>query len=316
MPQPQLALVLGSGGVRSVAALGIAEVLGEAGYAPDLVAGCSSGALFGACIAMGWTGREGLDAATRLWTAELTEQKRWRAWLELLAPRWAGFDADFSLRDARLIRERIDAAFGDARLEDLPIPLRIATTVASTGAPFMLDHGRVADAVRASMALPFLFPSVEWQGRRLTDGVLTNPLPVSLATEARVVLTVGFRGALPRRVNRASRLVAQVTTTMINNLQRAQVCAAEAAGARLLHFELDIDRRIGLWETAAMPRLYEIGRQAAYARLPEIRRLFNGDSPRLLAKGDSQEGRIDGHAISIAGGRRVGRDVRESGLRG
>ena len=61
---PRLALVLGSGGVRSIAALGIAEVLAGAGMKPDLVVGCSSGALFGACIAMGMTGEQGLEAAT------------------------------------------------------------------------------------------------------------------------------------------------------------------------------------------------------------------------------------------------------------
>lgn len=274
MSKPPLALVLGSGGVRSVAALGIADVLGESGFAPDVIAGCSSGALFGACIAMGWTGREGLEAATRLWSAELTEKKRWRAYLELVAPKLAGFGEDFSLRDAGLIRERIEFAFQDARLEDLPIPLRVATTVAASGAPFMIDHGRVSDAVRASMALPFLFPSVEFQGRRLTDGVLSNPLPLSLVRDARAAITVGFRGALPRRIDRASRLVAQVTTTMINNLQQAHVRAAEEAGTRMLHFELDIDRRIGLWETAAMPRVFEIGRQAAYEQLPAVRRLL------------------------------------------
>jgi NTE family protein len=272
--QPQLALVLGSGGVRSVAALGIAEVLSESGYAPDLVVGCSSGALFGACIAMGWSGREGLEAATRLWSADLTEKKRWRAYIELIAPRLAGFDAEFSLRDARLIRERVERAFGAARLEDLAIPLRVATTAAATGETYVVNRGRVADAVRASMALPFLFPSVEVDGRRLTDGVISDPLPVSLARDARAVITLGFRGALPRRVDRASRLFAQVTTTMINNLQLAHLRAAQAAGARMLHFDLDIDRRIGLWETAAMPRIFDIGRRAAWEQLPAIRRLL------------------------------------------
>ena len=61
---PRLALVLGSGGVRSVAALGIADVLANAGLEPDLVVGCSSGALFGACIAMGMGGGEG---AFKIW---------------------------------------------------------------------------------------------------------------------------------------------------------------------------------------------------------------------------------------------------------
>ena len=46
--KPQLALVLGSGGVRSIAALGVAEVLWREGIAPDLIVGCSAGAMFGA----------------------------------------------------------------------------------------------------------------------------------------------------------------------------------------------------------------------------------------------------------------------------
>jgi NTE family protein len=274
---PRLAMVLGSGGVRSVAALGITDALVNAGLRPDLVVGCSSGALFGACIAMGMTGEQGLAAATRLWSAELTQQKRWRAYFELIAPRFMGFDAGFSLRDTRLIRARVEQAFGDARLEDLPIALRVVATVAATGESRVLSRGRVADAVRASMALPLIFPSVEIDGQRLSDGVISDPLPVAAARDADVVLMVGFRGAMPRRVDRASRLVAQVTTAMINNLQQARIEAARVAGQRMLHIELDIDRRVGLWDTSAMPRIFQIGRNAAIDQLPAIRRLL--DSP-------------------------------------
>jgi len=276
---PHLALVLGSGGVRSVAALGFADALINAGLEPDLVVGCSSGALFGACIAMGMNGQLGLNAATRLWSAELTQQKRWRAVLELVAPRFMKFDASFSLRDAGLIHTRVQRAFGDASLEDLPIPLRVVTTDCATGESVVLSHGRVADAVCASMALPFIFPSVQVAGRRLCDGVISNPLPVSAARDADAVITLGFRGAMPRRIDRPSRLVAQITTAMINNLQQARVETARAAGQRLLEIELEIDRRIGLWDTAAMPRIFEIGRRAAYDRLTEIRRLLEVPPP-------------------------------------
>jgi NTE family protein len=283
MNAPRLALVLGSGGVRSAAALGIADVLVSSGIKPDLVVGCSSGALFGACIAMGWSGEQGLDAAMRLWSADLTEKKRWRAWFELLAPRVCGFSPDFSLRDAALIRARVERAFGMARIEDLPIALRIVATDAARGESVSLTRGRLSDAVRASMAVPFMFPSVEIDGRRLTDGVLTDPLPLSAARDARASITLGFRGPLPRRVDRPSRLVAQITTTMINTLQQARLGEASATGARVLHFELDIDRRIKLWETAAMPRIFEAGRRAAMERRPAIRKLVGTHPPEGLA---------------------------------
>ena len=268
---PRLALVLGSGGVRSVAALGIADALATAGMKPDLVVGCSSGALFGACIAMGMSGAQGLEAATRLWSRELTEKKRWRAYFELLAPKLMGFDSGFSLRDARLIRERVELAFGDTMLDDLPTALRVVTTEVSSGESVVLTHGPVAAAVRASMALPLIFPSVSFAGRQLVDGVLSDPLPVSAARDAHTIVTLGFRGALPRRIDRPARLIGQVTTTMINNLQQARLGAAQAAGQRMLHLDVEIDRRIGLWETAAMPRIYELGRRAAESQLQAIR---------------------------------------------
>jgi NTE family protein len=279
----RFALVIGSGGVRSVAALGVADVLAEAGLRPDLVVGCSSGALFGACIAMGWSGEQGLAAAMRLWSADLTQKRRWRAWLEIIAPRLAGFDENFSLRDAALIRARVERAFGATRIEDLATPLRIVATDATRGQSVVLDSGPLADAVRASMALPFLFPGVEIDGRRLTDGVVCDPLPVSAAKDADAIVTLGFHGVLPRRVDRVSRLVAQVTTTMINNLQQARLAEAARGGARMLHVDLDLDRRIRLWDIEAMPRIFDAGRRAAREQLPAIRRLFDQRPPEGLA---------------------------------
>jgi NTE family protein len=272
----RLALVLGSGGVRSAAALGIADVLAREGIRPDLVVGCSSGALYGAAIAMNMNRAQALT----LWSSELTEKHRWRAYAELLAPRLFGFGANFSLRDAALISRRIHDGFGGCRLEALPTTLRIATTEAATGESVVLTRGSLADALCASIALPLVFPSVEIDGRRLSDGVLSNPLPVSVASDAHAVIALGFRGVMPRRVDRPGRLFAQVSTTMINNLQLAQLRAAQAAGQRVISLELDIDARVGLWQASAIPRIYEAGRRAAQRRLPEILAMLGDTSVR------------------------------------
>jgi NTE family protein len=266
---PRLAFVLGSGGVRSIAAVGIADRLAREGIAPDLVVGCSSGALFGATIAVGMTSAEALRSATELWSAELTEQRRWRAYAQLIAPRLAGFDG-FALRDDGLIAQRIARAFGNARLEQLATPLRVAATDAASGHPVVLTRGALVPALRASMALPFIFPSVEVDGRQLVDGVVSDPLPLGAARDAQAIVALGFRGVMPRRIDRVSRLVAQTSTTMINNLMQARVAAARAAGQRVIEIDLALDRHVGLWDTAAMPYLFEAGRRAAEARLPEI----------------------------------------------
>jgi NTE family protein len=281
--RPRLAFVLGSGGVRSIAAVGIAEVLEREGVRPDLVVGCSSGALFGATIALGMTPAEALRTATELWSQELTRQHRWRGWLQLVAPRWAGFGAEFSLRDTRLIEQRIRDAFGQRCLEDTPTALRVAATDAASGEPVVLTKGRLADALRASIAVPFLFPSVTVDGRRLVDGVISDPLPLGAAADARAVIALGFQGSMPRRIDRPSRLLAQVSTAMINNLMKARNAAARAAGQRVLHIELALERRVGLWDTAALPYLYEAGRRAARAQLPQIMAMIEGRPSRAMA---------------------------------
>lgn len=267
----RIALVLGSGGVRSIAAVGIVERLARDGLRPDLVVGCSSGALFGALIASGVPAAEALRDATTLWSAELTQRRRWCAYPQLVAPRLAGFDERFSLRDNRQIAERLQLAFGEARLENLPTPLRVVTTDARSGERVVLEHGRLVDALLASMAVPLLFPSVEIEGRRLLDGVISDPLPVSAAEDADLVIALGFEGPMPRRIDRASRLAAQATTALINNLMEARLDAARARGQPVIELALALDRHVGLWETAALPYLFEAGQQAAADALPCLR---------------------------------------------
>ncbi|MFI4929396.1 MAG: patatin-like phospholipase family protein [Burkholderiales bacterium] len=280
---PRLAIVVGSGGVRGVAAVGIAEVLAREGVRPDLVVGCSSGALFGATIALRMSPEDALQTAGELWSRELMRRHRWRAWLQLLAPRLAGFGDDFALRDAGLIERRIREAFGQRRLEDTPTALRIAATDAASGEAVVLTHGGMTEALRASVALPFVFPAVTIDGRRLVGGVISDPLPLAAAADARTVVALGFQGAMPRRVERASHLVAQVSTAMINNLMQARNAAARAAGQRVLHIELALERRVGLWETGALRYLYEAGRRAAQTQLPQIMTMLEGRSMRAAA---------------------------------
>jgi NTE family protein len=280
---PRIALVLGSGGVRSAAAIGISEILNYAGLRPGLVVGCSSGALFGAMLAMRVAPQEALCLAVNLWSQELTAQRRWRAYAELLMPRLAGFNAGFGLRDSRLIAERIEQAVGKRCIEDLPTPLRVVATDAATGRRVVLEHGPLAAALRASMAVPFLFPPVEIGGRRLIDGVVSDPLPTSVAEGADVVITLGFEGRMPSNIDRPSRMVGQVSTALVNNLMQARLDAARALGQKLIAIDVPLDRRVGLWETAAMPHIVQLSRHAALAALPQVLAALQGNVPPPMA---------------------------------
>ena len=281
--KPKLALVLGSGGVRSIAALGVVDVLWREGIAPDLIVGCSAGAMFGALISLGHSATEAVSIATTLWTAEVTKEHRWRAIPQMLWPRLSKFDADFSLRNDRLIRNRLQQAFGDTRLEELQLPLRVTATDAASGDAIVINKGRIVDALRASIAMPFMFAPHYIDGQRVIDGFVSDPLPVSAAQDANAVLALGFDAPMPQRVNGPSRLLAQVTSSMTNNLMRARLAAAESAGMRLLRIEPTLERRIGLFDTDAMPYLVNEGRKATELALPRIYKLLERKAALLAA---------------------------------
>lgn len=281
--RPHLAIVVGSGGVRSVAALGMVQVLMQHGLRPDLVVGCSTGSIFGALIAAGHRPDEAVRIATTLWSADVANQRRWRALPQMLWPRLGRFDADFAMRHDDRVMQRLGQAFGDLQLDELPLPLRVAATDATTGELVVLRSGGVVQALRASFALPFMFAPVYIGGRRLVDGCLTDPLPVSVAADANVVLALGFQTPMPHRINRPSRLLAQVSSTLLNNLMQARLAEARARGQRLLRIEPQLHQRVGLFDTAAMPALLEAGRRATQAALPTIQAWLQREPRRVAA---------------------------------
>ena len=92
---------------------------------------------------------------TRQRTSSITDQHNRRAWLKAAFPRLFGFDARFGLRDDRMIMERLNAAFGDARIEAMSTPLPLPRPTPRT-AVRRCSSGCVIDAIRASIAVPFV----------------------------------------------------------------------------------------------------------------------------------------------------------------
>lgn len=277
-PSPtRLALVFGSGGVKSAAALGVAEVLAAEGLQPDLVVGCSAGAVFGALVAAKLPSRECIAMATRLWSREITSVRRRGALLHAaLAPVVTAlsrrFEERFALRDDHLILDRMRQAFGSQRLEDLPIRMLVNATDASSGQSVLLSRGSVCDALRASVALPFLFAPHRVGGRLLIDGSVSDPLPVAAAAEAQAVVALGFEVPKPRHVGDASRLATRVTAALTNNLMQAQL--ATHARPQLITLLPELERRVGLFDADAMPYLIELGREHARGILPRLKQLL------------------------------------------
>ena len=147
-----------------------------------------------------------------------------RAWLKAAFPRLFGFDARFGLRDDRLIMERLNAAFGDLRIEAMSTPLHLTATDFANGNQAVFSSGRAIDAIRASIAVPFLFSPWPIDGRLYIDGYMSDPLPVGVAMRegAEVIVAMGFDSPYQEHISTAGRFAFQVSAILSNNLLKSQ----------------------------------------------------------------------------------------------
>ncbi len=178
--RPLIGLVLGSGAARGFAHIGVIQALLERGIVPDIVVGTSIGALVGGCYAHNQL------AELESWARSLT-LRRIIGYLDL---RIGGSGLIGGGRLARQLSE----AVGTLTIEELPVRFAAIATEVGTGHEIWLTHGSLALAMRASYALPGIFPPVRLGGRWLMDGALVNPVPVSAARAfgARVVIAVNL----------------------------------------------------------------------------------------------------------------------------
>jgi NTE family protein len=186
-PRLKLGLALGGGAARGWSHIGVLRVLEREGIVPDVIAGCSIGAVVGGCYAAGK-----LDAI-ETFARSLTKRRI----MGLL---------DFHIGASGLIagdrlRRLLERDLPVERIEDLPMRFGAVATELGTGHEIWLTKGGLADALCASYALPGVFDPVHLGGRWLMDGALVNPVPVTVARAfgADVVICVNLNGEVRLR---------------------------------------------------------------------------------------------------------------------
>ena len=159
----KVALVLGSGGARGYAHIGVIEELQARGYKIGCIAGCSMGAVVGGIFAAG----------------KLREYREWTESLDYLDVLRL-LDVSFRLGAIRGERVfgRIQEIVGDVDIENLAIPFTAVATDLTNQQEIWFQEGCLHQAMRASAAIPSLFTPVIQGKRMLVDGGLLNPLPI------------------------------------------------------------------------------------------------------------------------------------------
>jgi len=217
--RPRIGLVLGGGGARGTAHVGVLKVLEELRIPIDVVVGTSMGSIVGGLYAAGMSPEQIEQEMLSMDWDDMFEdspKREDRSFRRKRDDSLYTFDAKLGVREGQIkiplayIRgQKLHLALSRLTLpvahidnfNRLPIPYRAVAADIETGKQVVIDKGNVANAIRASMAVPAVFDPVEIDGRLLVDGGIANNVPVSVAREldAEVLIVVDVGSGLSSR---------------------------------------------------------------------------------------------------------------------
>jgi NTE family protein len=269
LSRTKLGLALGAGGAKSYAPVGALQVLEDAGYEVDCVAGASFGAIVGSCIAMG------MDAS------EVRRQLDHLLSLEVCGP-YFRLVTEADVDGPEVFQRALSELAGDRTFENLSLRLGILTADLNAQLPHALVEGPLVQALYAALAIPGLAPPYQLGNCRLLDGVTISPVPVELARQLGADITVavnlmsrdhldtwphaGQAGSAPAR--KPHHLDPVVETVIMLQTDTSMRNAAEA--------DLAITPRFApsSWRDIHLAKLFEAaGREAALGQLDRLRSL-------------------------------------------
>lgn len=186
MSRKTVSLVLGSGGARGLAHVGVIHCLQERGYDIRSISGCSIGALVG--------GVHALDKMEDFedWVGAIRR-------LDIISLLDISFRGEGFFKGDKII-ERLKGFVGDAAIENLPIAYTAVAADIRKGREVWISSGPLFDAIRASISMPLFFTPVSYNGVKLFDGGLLNPVPVAPTVRDTTDLTIAVNlGGPPAR---------------------------------------------------------------------------------------------------------------------
>ncbi len=274
-----IALVLGSGGARGLAHIGVIETLLEANYRIDYISGCSMGALVGGIYAAG-------------------KMDVYKDWARGLERRDVLSLLDIAIGRAGLLKGEkvigvLTELIGDHRIEDLPIGYTAVATDLLEQKEVWLNRGRLFDAIRASIAIPTVFTPHRVRGRLLVDGGLLNPIPIAPALnhQTDLIVAVNLNASRNERRRGGPRLeeakgedekgdipgIFDVMSLSMDTMQNA-IARLKLAGYTP-DLVVDVPRdACSFYEFYRAEELIAVGRECASRALARLEEKKNGDA--------------------------------------
>jgi len=255
VPKPKIALVLGGGAARGFAHVGVIRALEQEKVPIDLIVGASVGSLIGAIYAYD------MNSFELEWTAFLIEKDSLFDYGMFTAFTGMGVAKGDKLEE--FVKSKVPVV----NIEDLKMPFAAVAADLNRGTRVVLDKGSVARAVRASSAIPGVFPPVDHQGKMLVDGGVIDNIPVSVAREkgADIVIAVDISENV---------INFNITNLLDVMLQSITIMGAENAKYKKKEADVLISPKVGdvgMQDFTQKKRCMMAGIEATQKAMPEIK---------------------------------------------
>ena len=272
----RITLVIGSGGIKCAAAAGMWQVLQAENISIDKIVGCSGGSLYGACIANGASSEEINALSEKMWTRDLMQG--YTANLKATKDGSLRFTERSGLVNDSVLNDTLDKLYGDLTFSNLQIPLKIVATDMLNGEKVILSDGSLKDAIRASIAIPIIFPPWEVDGRLLIDGGASDPLPIDVAIQdgADIIIAMGFPLSYRKRFRSMTAVQEQLNSIYMNNILKSTYAFHNLAHhAEIFPIIPEFDEPLSMFAVDKVPEIIEKGKQATHTQLPHIKHLLS-----------------------------------------
>ncbi|KXZ68251.1 NTE family protein RssA [Acinetobacter venetianus] len=270
--RPVVALVLGSGGARGYAHIGVIEVLEQQGIRPDFIVGTSAGSIVGSIYASGKSAAELRDIALKLKANDVR-------------------DVNVSLKgffDGKKVEDYVNDQVHNIPLQKLKIPMYVVATELKDGTKTVFNYGNTGQAVRASTSIPSMFVPTKIHNTEYVDGGLVSPVPVEVARElgADVVIAVDI---LAQPIHTETTNVWGLFNQNINIMQ-GRLAEEELKDADVV-IQPDLREKAHIFDVKDRENTMQAGVDAAIQKLSDIqwviqskKNIANGDQPEVALK--------------------------------
>ena len=259
----KLGLALSSGAARGLAHIGVLKVLENEKIPIDIIAGTSMGALVAALWAAGFS-------AAKIEKIAGGFKRRLRTFFLI--------DPTLPIRGllkGKTVRKILKGYLGDKTFYDTRLPLKIVTCDIRERREFIIDKGRLVDAVMASISIPGIFEPLNYGGRQLVDGGIVSPLPVSVLSKAGIKRIIASNTLpSPEDIVRISKKRLNIYDIIVNSFQAMEHTIAENSCRQADVYLHPIPKLADWYEFYKAGLFIKTGQDHARRALPKIRNLI------------------------------------------